>query len=73
MHMVGCCGQILRARTVTRLIKEQQLNSVEFSKIILPPYPPYESEPDYQEPQEESIALSFRNFSGHSSCSKNQK
>ena len=39
---------------VSRLIKEQQFNSVEFSRITLPPH---EGEPDYQEPQQDRIAL----------------
>ena len=54
MHIVAHEGQILKTRTVTRLIKEQQFNSVEFNKIILPPH---ESEPHYQEPQEDRIDL----------------
>ena len=53
-HIVAHEGQVLKTPTVTRLIKEQQLKSVEFSKIILPPH---ECEPDYQEPQEDRIAL----------------
>ena len=71
VHIVGHSGQFLKAWTVTRLIKEQQLNSVEFRKITLPPH---ECEPDYQEPQEDRIALrSFENCSGHSSCNKSPK
>ena len=49
------------SRAVTRLVKDQQFNPVEFNKIILPPH---ESEPHYQEPQEDRIALQelFRSF-----------
>ena len=41
-------------RTVTRLIEEQQVNSVQFSKFTLPPHA---CESDYQEPQEDRIVL----------------
>ena len=54
MHIVAHEGQVLKARTVTRLVQDQQFNAVEFNKIILPPH---ESEPHYQEPQEDRIAL----------------
>ena len=54
MHIVAHEGQVLKARTVTRLVKNQQFNAVEFNKIVLPPH---ESEPHYQEPQEDRIAL----------------
>ena len=50
MHIVAHEGQVLKTRTVTRLVKDQQFNAVEFNKIILPPH---ESEPHYQEPQED--------------------
>ena len=62
-------GQILKTRTVTRLIKEQHFNSVEFSKIILPPH---ECESDYIKSLKK-IAFHFRNCSGHSSCNKSQR
>ena len=54
MHIVAHEGQVLKARTVTRLVRDQQFNSVEFNKIVLPPH---ESEPHYQEPQEDRVAL----------------
>ena len=54
MHIVAHEGQILKTRTVTRLVRDQQFNAVEFNKIILPPH---ESEPHYQEPQEDRMAL----------------
>ena len=54
MHIVAHEGQVLKTRTVTRLVKDQQFNAVEFNKIILPPH---ESEPHYQEPQEDRVAL----------------
>ena len=54
MHIVAHEGQVLKARTVIRLVRDQQFNPVEFNKIILPPH---ESEPNYQEPQEDRIAL----------------
>ena len=54
MHIVAHEGQILKTRTVTRLVRDQQFNAVEFNKIILPPH---ESEPHYQEPQEDRVAL----------------
>ena len=54
MHIVAHEGQVLKTWTVTRLVKDQQFNPVEFNKIILPPH---ESEPHYQEPQEDRIAL----------------
>ena len=54
MHIVAHEGQVLKARTVTHLVRDQQFNAVEFNKIILPPH---ESEPHYQEPQEDRIAL----------------
>ena len=47
-------GQILKARTVTRLIREQEFNSAELNKILLPPH---DSEPRYQEPQEDRLGL----------------
>ena len=50
MHIVAHEGQVLKARTVTRLVRDQQFNSVKFNKIVLPPH---ESEPHYQEPQED--------------------
>ena len=54
MHIVAHEGQALKTRTVTRLVKDQQFNPVEFNKIILPPH---ESEPHYQEPHEDRVAL----------------
>ena len=54
MHIVAHSGQILKARTVTPLIKEQQVNAIEFSKITLPSH---ERERDYEEPQEDRQAL----------------
>ena len=54
MHIVAHEGQVLKTWTVTRLVRDQQFNPVEFNKIILPPH---ESEPHYQEPQEDRIAL----------------
>ena len=54
MHIVAHEGQILKTRTVTRLVRDQQFNAVEFNKIILPPH---ESEPHYQEPHEDRMAL----------------
>ena len=46
-------SQILKTRTVTRVVRDQQFNAVEFNKIILPPH---ESEPHYQGPPEDRIA-----------------
>ena len=54
MYIVAHEGQMLKTRTVTRLVKDQQFDPIEFNKIILPPH---ESEPHYQEPQEDRIAL----------------
>ena len=54
MHIVAHEGQVLKARTATRLVKDQQFNPVKFNKITLPPH---ESEPHYQEPREDRIAL----------------
>ena len=54
MHIVAHEGQVLKTRTVTHLVKDQQFNPVELNKIILPPH---ESEPHYQEPQDDRIAL----------------
>ena len=64
MHIGAHEGQTLKARAVTRLTKEQQFTSVEFSKIILPHH---ECEPDYQEPQEHRTALQelLRSFIMH--------
>ena len=54
MHIVAHEGQVLKTRTVTRLVRDQQFNAVEFNKIVPPPH---ESEPHYQEPQEDRVAL----------------
>ena len=53
-----------QTRTVTRLIKEQKFNPVEFSKIILPPHLTIKNL--------KKIALLFKSCLGHSSC-KNQR
>ena len=69
MHIVAHEGQILKTRTVTRLVKEQQFNAVEFNKIILPPH---ESEASLPRTSRRSHCSS-RTASGHSSCNKSQR
>ena len=63
MHIVAHSGQILKTRTVTHLIKEQEFNSVEFNKIILSPH-----ECDIKSPKKTASCL--RNCSVRSSRSK---
>ena len=69
MHIVAHEGQVLKTRTVTRLVRDQQFNSVEFKKIVLPPHVLQ----NLTIKNLKKIELFFRNYSGHSSCSSSQR
>ena len=66
MHIAAHSGQILKTRTVIRLIKEQHFNSVEFSKESFFPL----TTVNLIIKNLKKIVSLFKKFSGHSSHSR---
>ena len=67
-RIVAHSGQILKARTVTHLIKEQQFNSVEFTKSF---FLLTNANPTIKNLKK--IALPFKSCSGLSSCNRSPR